>query len=198
MPLLMISSLKTPMLLTYSGATLPPISANILKRIKEATFIEIAELLPESFRHLSSVEDRQVFNPKGCMVSDIVEWLQCFGMYVYNHHIMEAACQSNRSAWLPKSYHSGISGISGRLLVGVHRDFRQQVAATPTRWAVVDPTLWNLAFSGQAGTLCCRYCFSLSYCSSNWEILLTTQRKHTYSPDHSSPNNIPQTTSHHT
>ena len=110
---------------------------------------------------------------------------------IYSHHITEAACQSNRSAWLPKSYHSGISGISGRCWLGYDRGFQQQAAATPTRWAVVDPTLWNLAFSGQAGTSRCRYCFSLSHCSSDCEILLTTQGKHAYSPGYSSPNNIP-------
>ena len=79
----------------------------------------------------------------------------------------------------------------GDCWLGYDHGFRQQAAATPTRWAVVDPTLWNLAFSGQAGTSHCRYCFSLSHCSSDCEILLTTQEKHAYSPGYSSPNNIP-------
>ena len=42
---------------TYSGAPLPPISTNLLKRIKEGTFIELAEILSEGLGHLSSDED---------------------------------------------------------------------------------------------------------------------------------------------
>ena len=42
----------------------------------------MAELLPENLGHLSSDEDHQVFKPKRRMVSDIVEWLQCYGTYI--------------------------------------------------------------------------------------------------------------------
>ena len=100
------------------------------------------------------------------MVSDIVEWLQYFGIYIaiisrkqparvidllgYQNLIIQAYQEYRGDCWL-----------------GYDRGFRQQAAATPTRWAVVDPTLWNLAFSGQAGTSRCRYCFSLSHYSSD-------------------------------
>lgn len=74
--------------------------------------------------------------------------------------------------------------------MGYDCHFRQQAAATPTRWDVVNSTLWNLAFSGRACTSCC-CCFSLSHCYSDCEILLNTQGEHTSSPGHFPPNNIP-------
>ena len=117
------------------------------------------------------------------MVTDIIEWLQCFG-----HHITEAACQGSRFARLPKSYYSGISRRSGDCWLGYDCRFQQQAAATSTRLAVVNPTLWNLVFSGWAGTSHCHYCFSLSHCSSDCETLLNTQRD-TSTPGNSLPNN---------
>ena len=45
----------------------------------------MADLLPESLEHFSSDEDRQVVKPKRHMVTDIVEWLQCFGTYSTVH-----------------------------------------------------------------------------------------------------------------
>ena len=175
---------------TYIGAALLPISTKLLQRIEQGTFIEMAELLPESLGHLSSDEDRQVVKPKRRMVSDIVEWLQCFGLYIaiisrkqparvldllgYQNLIIQAYQEYRLDCWL-----------------GYDHRFRQQAAATPTRWAVVDPTLWNLAFFGRAGTSRCHYCFSLSHCSSDCEILLNTQRDHTSSSGQFSHTNIP-------
>ena len=44
--------------------------------------------------------------------------------------------------------------------------------ATPQiNWAVIDTTLWNLAFSGKARSTRCKHCFSLSHLSKDckWE-----------------------------
>ena len=176
--------------ITYIGAALPPISTKLLQRIEQGTFTGMAELLPESLGHLSSDEDRQVVKPKCHMVSDIVKWLQCFGTCIaiisrkqparvldllgYQNLIIQAYQEYQGDCWL-----------------GYDRRFRQQAAATPTRWAVVDPALWNLAFSSQAGTSRCCYCFSLSHCSSDCKILLNTQGDSTSSPGQLSHTNIP-------
>ena len=48
--------------------------------------------------------------------------------------------------------------------LGYDRRFRQNAAASPgTVWARIDPTLWNMAFTGQAKSRRCKYCFSLSH-----------------------------------
>ena len=62
---------------------------------------------------------------------------------------------------------------------------------TPTKWAVVDPTLWNPAFSGWAGVSRCIYCFSLSHCSSDCEMLLNSQGEQTFTQGRLPQNNYP-------
>lgn len=37
------------------------------------------------------------------------------------------------------------------------------------KWATVDPTLWNMAFTGHARVQRCKYCFSLSHQASDSE-----------------------------
>ena len=56
----------------------------------------------------------------------------------------------------------------GETWLAYDRRFRQTVAATPdTMWAKIDPTLWNKAFTGQAKSKRCKYCFSLSHESTD-------------------------------
>ena len=46
----------------------------------------------------------------------------------------------------------------GDCWMGYDRHFRQMTASQPDRsWASIDPTLWNLAFAGQAKTARCTY-----------------------------------------
>ena len=124
------------------------------------------------------------------MVSDIVEWLQCFGTYIaiisrkQPARVLDLFCYQNLIIQAYQEYR-------GNCWLGYDRCFQQQAAATPTRWAVVDPTLWNLAFSSQAGTSHCRYCFILSHCSSDCKILLNTQGDNISSPGQLSHTNIP-------
>ena len=48
--------------------------------------------------------------------------------------------------------------------LGYDRRFRQTVAGSPgAMWAKIDPTLWNMAFTGQAKARQCKHCFSLSH-----------------------------------
>ena len=48
--------------------------------------------------------------------------------------------------------------------LGYDRRFRQTVAGSPgATWAKIDPTLWNMAFTGQAKARRCKHCFSLSH-----------------------------------
>ena len=45
--------------------------------------------------------------------------------------------------------------------------FANALLQTTQSWAIIDPTLWNLAFSGKATATCCKFCFSLSHGSSD-------------------------------
>ena len=131
------------------------------------------------------------------MVSDIVEWLQCFGIYIaiisrkqparvidllgYQNLIIQAYQEYRGDCWLEYD-----------------RGFRQQAAATPTRWAVVDPTLWNLAFSGQAGTSRCRYCLDCHIVLVTVKSCLPHKRSMHTAQAIPLQTTSPQTTSHHT
>ena len=105
--------------------------------------------------------------PKRRQVTSILEWIQCFIIYTavytdkhpqkikelfgYQALIVEARMEYDGETWL-----------------AYDRRFRQTVAATPdTVWAKIDPTLWNKAFTGQAKSKRCKYCFSLSHESTD-------------------------------
>lgn len=101
--------------------------------------------------------------PNDPSVTSITEWLQCFCIYMavvtskspdriqdllgYLAIIVEACREYEGDTWL-----------------GYDRRFRQRAAASPdSKWARIDPTLWNMAFTGHARAERCRYCFSLSH-----------------------------------
>jgi len=99
-------------------------------------------------------------------ITSIIEWVQCFSVYLsvvcrthpekipamlaYLMLIIEASMEYEGNAWL-----------------GYDRRFRQAAAANPdTQWSRIDPTLWNLAFAGHAKKVRCTHCFSLTHKSS--------------------------------
>lgn len=128
----------------------------------------MAELLPDRLGvsagpSLEVDEERQGKKPKRRQVTNILEWVQCYGIYMavltkkapdriqdllgYQGLILEARMEYAGDGWL-----------------GYDRKFRQRAAANPdTVWARIDPTLWNIAFAGQGRASRCRFCFSLSH-----------------------------------
>ena len=69
---------QPPILISIS---LPPVPAELVQRVEDGLFIKMAELSPNV---LDSAElNTEKRPPKQLhMVSDIVEWVQCFGIYV--------------------------------------------------------------------------------------------------------------------
>ena len=56
---------------------------------------------------------------------------------------------------------------AGEGWMGYDRRFRQIAATKPNVvWAQIDAALWNLAFSGKARAVRCKFCFSLSHISA--------------------------------
>ena len=61
--------------------------------------------------------------------------------------------------------------------LGYDRRFLQRAALTPdVSWLTMDSTLWNIAFSGQAKTSRCKFCFSLSHESDDCDWAPTPKR----------------------
>ena len=67
------------------GASLPPVPVKLVKRIEAGNFIEMEELLPEWLGAANISTDDNGFKgpkPKPRPVTTILEWAQCFGIYV--------------------------------------------------------------------------------------------------------------------
>ena len=170
--------LKTPTLteeigksMVSIGAGLPPVPKSLVERIHAGEYVDMVELLPDSLgTHGSTpVKDEKSLKRSKRQITSIAEWVQCFGVFMavvaskfpervvdllgYQSIIVEASREYEGDTWL-----------------GYDRRFRQMVAATPdAKWATVDPTLWNMAFTGQARIQRCKYCFSLSHQAADCE-----------------------------
>ena len=133
------------------GTSLPPVPGKLVKTIEAGHFIEMGELLPERLGVANMSTDDEGFKipkPKHRPVTTILEWAQCFGIYVavisrtqpkqvpdllaYQALIIQAQLEYQGESWL-----------------GYNRTFRLRVISQPDlKWSCVDPTLWSLAFSG--------------------------------------------------
>ena len=138
----------------YVGGGFPPVPAKLAKRIQEGQFIEMAELLPELLRGPSPYEDDQPksMKPKYRDLHSIVDWIQCFGLYVavichsQPHRITDLLGYQN----LIITSHMRFPDFNWATY---DREFRQQAAATVIpEWSVLDNTLWNLARQSTASS----------------------------------------------
>ena len=67
------------------GASLPPVPGKLVKRIEAGHFIEMGELLPEWLGAANVGTDDEglkMLKVKHGLVTTILEWAQCFGIYV--------------------------------------------------------------------------------------------------------------------
>ena len=169
------------------GASLPPVPGKLVKRIQAGHFIEMGELLPERLGAASMGSDDEGFKTlkaKHRPVTTILEWAQCFGIYVavisrtqpkrvpdllaYQALVIQAQLEYQGDSWL-----------------GYDRTFRLRAMSQPDlKWSSVDPTLWSLAFSGKGKVNRCRHCFSLTHSSSECGWSPGSQTSSTSSPPH--------------
>ena len=173
------------------GAGLPPVPKKLVSRIQAGEFIDMSELLPDRLSATSppfakgdSSEAKGQAKPSRRQVANVLEWLQCYSIYVavvtekkpdkikdllgYQALIIQAKMENEGDAWL-----------------GYDRRFRQIAASKPELiWAQLDPTLWNLAFSGATKVARCAHCFSLTHVSRecDWAPQDATRRLKQQSP----------------
>lgn len=127
----------------------------------------MCELLPEHLGAVIPDNQQKSSKPRCHAISNILEWLKCFGIYVaiishkqpqrvpdligYQTLIIEAHMEYSGEGWM-----------------GYDRRFRQRAASDPNIiWSQIDTTLWNLAFSGLARAVRCKFCFSLTHNSKD-------------------------------
>ena len=164
------------------GAGLPPVPRSLAARIESGTFVEMSELSPEQLGTLSS-ETPDKGKSRRQVISNILEWIQCFGLYTavvtrkkpemipdliaYQTIIIEAHLEYEGDGW-----------------IGYDRCFRQRmVASSSEAWSHIDPTLWSMAFAGRAKSTRCKFCFSLTHtspeCSWSKDIPKHSSKGHT-------------------
>ena len=148
------------------GAGLPPIPPRPMTRIEAGEFIDMAELLPD---HLGPPTTLTLPKPSKRRhdISNILEWIRCFSAYI------AVAKQPHRVPDL-LGYLTLITEAHVRYAgdgwIGYDRRFRQIAATKPhVTWSQIDTTLWNLAFSGKARSVRCKFCFSIMHTSAECE-----------------------------
>ena len=133
----------------YIGAGLPPVPPKLVKQIQDGRFIDMAKLLPTNLSSTQSTDNEQPNRTKNKYqeVTNIIRWLQCFGIYLAvifwsaPHRILDLLGYQNL---IIQGY---LNYPDGRWVV-YDRQFRQKASATSVpEWSVIDTTLWNLAFS---------------------------------------------------
>ena len=124
------------------------------------------ELLPDqlgapSFKH--GYDSKQQGSKKKA-ISSILEWVQCFTIYIS----VIAQKQPQRVPDLLGNLNLIIEAhleFSGDAWLGYDRHFQQRATSLPElEWARIDSTLWNLAFTDQANIIRCKHHHPHSSC----------------------------------
>ena len=69
-------------LIAIFGAGLPLVPSKLVQKIESGQFIEIAELLPEKQAFSEFEEDADKGKGKKRLVTSILDWVQCFSLYM--------------------------------------------------------------------------------------------------------------------
>jgi len=155
--------LQPPVLISNS---LPPVPAELFQRVEEGLFIEIAELSPNALDSADHNMEKRLRSPKHLyVISDIVEWVQCFGIYVAIVSHSKPGCVTDLIG-----YQSLIIGASQNCREGKWTiyDCRFRLKASISRsihWSRIDITIWNMTFPSVAAShhLCLVTCSSLIF-----------------------------------
>ena len=129
--------------LVYIGGGLPPIPARLVKRIEDSQFEEMAELLPD---HLSLSPYTDEDQAKGTKVKykevlDIIEWLQCFSLYIAVIARSNASCVVDLLGYQNLIVQNQLKYQDGYWAV-YDRQFCQKASAVSVpEWSVTDTTL---------------------------------------------------------
>ena len=150
----------------YMGEGLLPIPEKTVKKILELAFVEMRDLMPETWpreEEESSGLRNVLILPKkrAAPVTDIGTWVQCFAGYV-----------SVLSSKFPKAVPELMAYMATIVKCSKHfegvawaqydRAFRKQMAQLKNlKWSRLNPTLFSLCFAGKAkANAVCAYCLS--------------------------------------
>ena len=142
------STSTTPPAPMLFSSGLPPIPAKLVDRIQSGLFVEISDLLPQKLisaeysvgDHITSQKQKQY------EVTTIIEWVQCFGIYIAVLSKKEPERIADLHGYQQLIIHSSQHHQEGRWLI-YDRHFRLKASATGSKdWSTIEINIWNLAF----------------------------------------------------
>ena len=119
----------------------------LVERIKQGIFIEMSELLPDNLGSAdANVGDRHANKTKLSEVDNIIDWIQCFGIYIA---VLSRSAPDHVADLL--GYQSMIISASqyhcaGRWVVYERRFHLKASAKNIKTWSAIEVTIWNMVF----------------------------------------------------
>ena len=166
-------------LTNLATTTLIPLPSKLTKRICDLQFIDMSELVPDSWRFQDDDQNKCCHQPRRHRrgpVTDILLWVECYSTLVsvlsakYPHKAPEFMAYLKTIVRAQRSFY-------GEGWVTYDMCYRRQAAASRSlNWGQVDFTLYNEAFVGRAKSLIrCRYCSSEHHASKECEFAPTSE-----------------------
>ena len=107
------------------GAGLPPVPRKLVNRIQAGEFVDMAELLPDRMGITTAPlftedkDDKQAMKSKGRQVTNILEWVQCYSIYVA---VLTVKCPNkiqDLMGYIAGSDRRGVRGVWERNMAGI-------------------------------------------------------------------------------
>ena len=166
----MLQPITTPIatpLTPHRSIAIPP---KLLKRIWDLEFIEMSELLPESWEIEATQQTccQATRRPsRRAPVTDILIWVECFSTFVAVISVKFPGSVPDMMAY-QKSIVRASRNFEGTAWAVYDRCYRRRAAASKDlRWSVPDSALYNEAFTGRARAIPrCHHCLSENHMMS--------------------------------
>jgi len=127
---------------------LPPVPAKLVKRIHDGSYVEMAELLTATLisRHYEADDHTASHRKTSKEVTDIMDWIQCFGMYVAIVSLKSPHRIPDLIGYQNLIVQSSIDSHEGRWIIYDRRFCLKASATTIPEWSAIDITVWRMPF----------------------------------------------------
>ena len=159
---------------TPAAATVPasssPLPAKLVKRILDREYIDMVELVPDSWRFQEEEQNKCCHQNKRLRrgpVTDILLWVECYASLV---EVLSSCFPQKTSELMTylKTIVKAHRSFAGEGWVTYDSCYRRKAAITKSLdWGQVDFTLYNETFTGRAKIIAlCKFCLSEHHISS--------------------------------
>jgi len=138
---------KPPLPVLISSG-LPPVPAKLVKKIHDGSFVKMAELLTTTLisPHYEANDHTASHRKTPKQVTDIMDWIQCFGMYVAIVSLKNPRRIPNLIGYQNLIIQSYIDSHEGHWIIYDRRFCLKASTTTIPEWSAIDITVWRMAF----------------------------------------------------